>query len=119
MAAQPVMNMSENTSAPPSYPSSATAPDTSSVMPDALPVLGADEADGDHPDAVPADAPVGGSAGETAVEGDRIAMIRAAAYQRYLDRGSEHGDADRDWLDAEAEIDAGNRSGQPDDGSVR
>ena len=49
---------------------------------------------------------VGGGAGETAVD-SRVSMIRAAAYQRYLNRGGMDGDADQDWLEAEAQIDAG------------
>lgn len=32
--------------------------------------------------------------------------IRAAAYQRYLRRGSGAGDAESDWLEAEAELKA-------------
>ncbi len=35
---------------------------------------------------------------------ERMEMIRAAAYSRYMDRGYEHGHDLEDWLEAEAEI---------------
>lgn len=37
---------------------------------------------------------------------ERMEMIRAAAYSRYMDRGYEHGHDLEDWLEAEAEIDS-------------
>jgi hypothetical protein len=33
-----------------------------------------------------------------------IEQIRARAYELYLERGCQHGRAEQDWLDAEAEI---------------
>lgn len=38
--------------------------------------------------------------------GEREERIREAAYNRYADRGYEHGRDLEDWLEAEAEIDA-------------
>ena len=37
---------------------------------------------------------------------EREARIREAAYNRYADRGYEHGHDLEDWLEAEAEIEA-------------
>jgi hypothetical protein len=40
----------------------------------------------------------------------REERVRAAAYRRFLERGGQHGDDMRDWLEAEREVDAGDRS---------
>jgi hypothetical protein len=40
----------------------------------------------------------------------REERVREAAYRRFVERGGQHGDDMRDWLEAEREIDAGDPS---------
>jgi len=52
-----------------------------------------------HPDAVP-------QAAQPAIDAQREALIRQAAYSVYLRRGCTPGHALQDWLEAEMEVDS-------------